>query len=272
MLDLHGSRPVCCSVWRKFNWSQENVVLWVLTGWLRSEFSAAPHVVLIGGGRPKYMAAKREWRQCCCQADWSLPGTRWPLRGSVVHCLIFLFIHCEESWAGGWIVFILVYWMAAQLNASEMCAQFVPICPVTSKRTDWASTTFPMLLIIYFFFSLVESVCKNRYKIVVWNVCHGCGLQVTASPHCGVLVAQLPKYLVYSLHHLPFTAPLTVQWSKNTLHSKLHTGKPQGIHPLCKFSWYRCSCFLLCFVWFLWVRGDKCMGTFLEYFCFALCF
>lgn len=148
----------------------------------------------------------------------------------------------------------------------------VPICPVTSKRTDWASTTFPMLLIIYFFFSLVESVCKNRYKIAVWNVCHGCGLQVTASPHCGVLVAQLPKYLVYSLHHLPFTAPLTVQWSKNTLHSKLHTGKPQGIHPLCKFSWYRCSCFLLCFVWFLWVRGDKCMGTFLEYFCFALCF
>lgn len=115
-----------CAVQSKENLiGLKKMLFWVLTGWLRSEFSAAPYVVLIGGGRPKYMAAKREWRQCCCQADWSLPGTRWPLRGSVVHCLIFLFIHCEESWAGGWIVFILVYWMAAQLNTSEMCALFV---------------------------------------------------------------------------------------------------------------------------------------------------
>lgn len=138
--------------------SEENLIgfkkmlFWVLTGWLRSEFSAALHVVLIGG-RPKYMAAKREWRQCCCQADWSLPGTRWPLRGSVVHCLIFLFIHCEESWAGGWIVFILVYW-THQKCVLSLCSIIYCFCAylstVTSKRTDWASTTFPMLLIIFF--------------------------------------------------------------------------------------------------------------------------
>lgn len=177
-------------------------------------------MVLIGGGRQKYMAAKGEWQQSCCQADCSLLRTRWPLRGSVVHsCLISLLIHTESLWARGRMVLMSVLNACKALHLLlDLYLMFtekgLPLCYIIiSFMSVW-----PQLLKIKNEWSSIHCNCSLSWILyakidTVLNVWNACGRQATASPHCGILVAQLLKYhrhLCTVFHNLPLPATLTV--------------------------------------------------------------
>ena len=90
----------------------------------------------------KYMAAKGEWRQSCCQADCILSRTRWPLRTSVVHhhgpTLPNVAVHSYESWAD--VSNVLM----------SMHTEWLQRCTSTTWSISFSLKHLPVCYIIYF--------------------------------------------------------------------------------------------------------------------------
>lgn len=124
-------------------------------------------MALMGGGRQKYMTAKGEWRQSCCQADCSLLWTRWPLRHSVVHCIAALYISAHSQRGVGGRIILTSLCNTTYVECDRQCAisEFISVCvaAVPLNKNEISSKTFPYIVIVVF--SLLLSVCKNRYRV-----------------------------------------------------------------------------------------------------------
>lgn len=165
-------------------------------------------MVLIGGGRQKYMAAKGEWQQSCCQADCSLLRTRWPLRGSVVHsCLISLLIHTESLWARGRMVLMSVLNACKALHLLlDLYLMFtekgLPLCYIIiSFMSVW-----PQLLKIKNEWSSIHCNCSLSWILYAKIDSVECLKCLWPSSNClpslwhfGCSAAQIPSTFVYSL-------------------------------------------------------------------------
>lgn len=135
------------------------------------------------------------------------------LRDTVVHhSSTLLNVSVHSVWVVGWRKnSICVYSMPGLLldNLRFISTWTACLTSVTLSENAWSSVAYPSSESVFF---LIYTVCKNRNKIAVLNDWNGCGLQASAFPLCGSLVAQLPVSCTFvcTLYHPPFPATPTV--------------------------------------------------------------